>query len=74
MNAQTNPTAEQACAAHRLDIARLIDVLQMELEARAEPSNWCIAGSLAKVRSDLIEIVGFTSGIDREEIERFLAE
>lgn len=68
-----------AYQAHQADIARLIDVLQMELDkhagqAEADPKNWGFAGSLGKVRSDLIEMVSFMSGMDRQTIEDFLAE
>ena len=61
------------------DIARLIDVLQMELQkhaakASAEPKRWDLPGDLGKVRSDLIDTVSFMSGMDREAIEKFLAE
>ena len=71
------PTAAEAYAARRNDIARLMDVLQMELDkhaegAKADPRNWGFAGSLGKVRSDLIDLVGFMSGMDREHVEAFL--
>jgi len=73
------PTAAQTYAARRNDIARLLDVLQMELDkheeaAKADPRNWGFAGSLGKVRSDLIDLVGFMSGMDREHVETFLAD
>ncbi len=42
--------------------------------AKADPTNWGLAGNLGKVRSDLIDIVAFLSGMDREDVERFLAE
>lgn len=71
------PTAAETYAARRNDIARLMDVLQMELEkhadaAKADPRNWGFAGSLGKVRSDLIDLVGFLSNMDREHVEAFL--
>ena len=71
------PTAAETYTARRNDIARLMDVLQMELEkhadaAKADPRNWGFAGSLGKVRSDLIDLVGFMSGMDREHVEAFL--
>lgn len=77
--ATPEPTAAEAYAAQRSDIARLLDVLEMELDkhderAKADPTNWGIAGNLGKVRSDLIDLVGFLSGMDREDVERFLAE
>ncbi len=73
------PTATETYAARRNDIARLIDVLQMELDkhadaAKADPRNWGFAGSLGKVRSDLIDLVGFMSEMDREHVEAFLAD
>jgi hypothetical protein len=61
------------------DIARLMDVLQMELdkhadEAKADARCWGKVGDLGKVRNDLIEMVSFMSGMDRENIEAFLTE
>ncbi len=71
------PTAAEIYAARRGDIARLMDVLQMELDkhaeaAKADPLNWGRTGDLGKVRSDLIDLVGFMSGMDREHVEAFL--
>jgi len=71
------PTAAETYAARRIDIARLIDVLQMELDkhdeqAKADPTNWGITGNLGKVRSDLMDTVGFLSSMEREDMERFL--
>ncbi len=73
------PTAAETYAARRNDIARLLDVLQMELDkhaegAKADPRNWGFAGSLGKVRSDLIDLVGFLSNMDPEHVEAFLAD
>ncbi|MBU6413807.1 MAG: hypothetical protein KGS45_10050 [Planctomycetes bacterium] len=73
------PTAAETYAARRNDIARLMDVLQMELDKHAEqakvdPRNWGHTGDLGKVRSDLIDLVGFMSGRDREHVEAFLAD
>ena len=73
----TEPTAAETYAARRNDIARLMDVLQMELDkhaeqAKADPRNWGFAGSLGKVRSDLIDMVGFMSGMDPEQVVEFL--
>lgn len=73
------PTAAKTYASHAGDIARLIDVLQIELgnhaeQTKAEPGNWAVVGDIAKVRNDLIEIVAFISSTQRSEIERFLAE
>jgi hypothetical protein len=71
--------ARDTYQARQNDIARLIDVLQMELDkhadaAKAEERNWGRVGDLGKVRSDLIEMVSFMSGMDRDAIEGFLAE
>ena len=71
------PTAAETYAARASDIARLMDVLQMELDkhaegAKADPRNWGFAGSLGKVRSDLIDLVGFLSNMERDDMERFL--
>lgn len=78
MNAKptkTTPQITKSYADRRGDIARLLDVLGMELDKHAErPATWGGVADLAKVRSDLIEIVGFMSGMDRDEVERFLAE
>jgi len=76
-SAPHQPTAAETYAARRNDIARLMDVLQMELEkhaeaAKADPRNWGRPGDLGKVRSDLIDLVGFMSGMDREHVEAFL--
>ena len=71
--------ARDAYAARANDIARLIDVLQMELDkhataAKADAKCWGKVGDLGKVRSDLIDLVGFMSGMDRDAIEGFLTE
>lgn len=76
-NAKPEPTAAEMYAARRNDIARLMDVLQMELDkhaegAKADPRNWGFAESLGKVRSDLIDLVGFLSNMDPEHVEAFL--
>lgn len=70
-------TASETYAARATDIARLIDVLEMHLQinaesAKADPTNWGRAGDLGKVRSDLIDLVGFVSGMEREHVETFL--
>jgi hypothetical protein len=73
------PTAAETYAARRSDIARLLDVLGMELDrhadrAKADPKNWGLTGDLGKVRSDLMDTVAFISGMDRAEVERFLSD
>ncbi len=75
----TDRTAAQTYAAHRSDIARLLDVLDMELTkhqeaASASPADWGRPGDLARVRSDLIDTVAFISGMDRAMVEGFLAD
>jgi hypothetical protein len=73
------PTAAETYAAHRGDIARLLDVLQMELDrhdeqAKANPKDWGLTGNLAKAREDLVNLVGFMSNMDPRQVEAFLAE
>jgi phosphoglycerate dehydrogenase-like enzyme len=72
-------TAAEAYAAYKHDIARLIDVLHMELDKHAErfnadQTNWGFAGVLTTIRNALIEQVETLSGHDRAMIENFLAE
>lgn len=75
----TNETASQAYAKRRSDIDRLIDVLQMELDAHAKRAaladkHWGYPGDLGRIREGLIELVMSMSGMDRERIEDFLAD
>jgi len=59
------------------DVARLVDVLAMELERITkdrDPNCWASAGDVAKVRGDLIDAVAFISGKDREDVVAFLDE
>jgi hypothetical protein len=75
----TTSNAADAYQARASEIARLIDVLQMELEkhatgAKADLKCWGKVGDLGKVRSDLIDLVAFMSSSDREAIENFLSE
>lgn len=75
----TNETASQAYAKRRSDIARLIDVLQMELDAHAKraalaDTHWGYPGDLGRIREGLIELVMSMSGMECERIEDFLAE
>ena len=65
--------------ARRADVARLIDVLEMELgkydeRAKAEPNRWDYAGTMDYIRTTLIDLVEGLSKVEREEIERFLSE
>ncbi len=76
-NAQ--PTAAQMYEARMSDIARLIDLLHMELdthagEAKAEPTNWGYAGDLARVRGKLMDAITSIAPVDHDDLEVFLAE
>lgn len=76
---QPRQTATDAYTAARNDIARLLDVLDMELakhaeRAKADAKNWGLAGDLQKVRSDLIDTTAFISGMERDAVEGFLAD
>jgi hypothetical protein len=71
------PTAAETYAARRSDIARLLDVLAMELDKhdaaqKTNPRDWGHAGNLGKVRRDLINTVAFMSNMDPEHVEAFL--
>lgn len=75
----TNETASQAYAKRRSEIARLIDVLQMELDAHAKRAalaekHWGYPGDLSRIREGMIELVMSMSGMERERIEDFLTE
>lgn len=74
-----NKTAAETYAARRHEVARLMDVLEMELkkyddQAAASPKDWSFAGTMGFVRESLIDLVAGLSGIERSEIERFLSE
>lgn len=76
---ETRKTAIETYNARRADVARLIDVLEMELgkydeRAKAQPKRWDFAGTMDYVRTTLIDLVEGLSGIKRSEIERFLSE
>ncbi len=57
-----------------LDAAYRAGQAELLAAAEADAKCWGKVGDLGKVRSDLIDLVGFMSGNDREAIERFLAE
>jgi len=76
-NPTPEPTAAQIYAARRSDIARLLDVLGMELDkhaanAKANPRDWGFPGDLGLIRTKLIDMVGSLSGMDPEQVEAFL--
>lgn len=59
------------------DIARLIDVLGMEMDkrreqAKANPTSWHGVGDLDKVRADLVDLVAFVSGMEPDAVREFL--
>ena len=73
----TRPTATETYDAARNDIARLIDVLNMELarhdeRAKADPQNWGFAGNIRTLRGNLADAVAFIAGMERSEVETFL--
>lgn len=72
-------TPAEAYARRREDIARLVDVLDQELgkydeKAKADPANWGYPGTLDYCRTCLIDLIEGVSGINRDDIEAFLAE
>ena len=76
---ETQPTPLAVMQLQRAEIARLIDVLQMEVDRLAErleadPSNWALTGNVSIIRHDLIGVVAFASSMDRADVVRFLSE
>lgn len=72
-------SATESYAKQRGDVARLLDVLDMELAAHAEraasdPANWCKVGDLCRARLALINAVSVLSGKSVEDIRDFLYE
>lgn len=63
-------TAAEAHASRRRDIARLVDVLELELD-KLDPED---RPDLDFVRTTLIDLVSGLSGTERERVEAFLAE
>ena len=75
----TTQSAAQAYQVNRSDIARLLDVMEMELDkhgqrAEADPHNWGFAGDLVTIRRGMINLVASISSMDAVEVERFLDE
>lgn len=75
----TPKTAIETYRKRRGDVARLLDILDMELEkfgerAEAKPADWGFAGTMDYVRSTIIDLVEGLSGIERKLIEETLAE
>ena len=67
------PTAKEAYATARYDIANLLGWFECEL-AKGSEKTWSQVGSLQKVRSDLIETLSFFSGNETKMIEDSLGE
>jgi len=75
----TQPTPLGVMNLQKAEIARLIDVLQMEVDRlatrlEADPDNWALTGNVSIIRHDLIGVVAFASNLDRKDVVRFLSE
>ena len=75
---KTTLTARQKHFANQNDIARLLDVLDLELQKIADRGNttetWEHAEVLANVRNDLIDVVATISNQSPAKVEAFLNE
>lgn len=69
-----NTDAKKAYEDARSDIANLLGFFECELDKKPAEVNWAHAGSLLKIRRDLIETLSFMSGIETKEIENTLEE
>lgn len=72
-------TAAETFAKTKSDIAKLIDVLEMEVDAltvesELKPRDWSFAGDMIEVRRKLIEAVSFLSGHSEETVSKFCEE
>ena len=72
-------TAAQAFSEHGEDVARLLDIFQMEMgklceRAEESPKSWEPVWTLALVRDSMIDIVQNLSGISRAMIEETLSK
>ena len=66
---RTTETPKTACRTMRAHIARLMKMLEAELDDREMfEDGWPIAGSLGHVRELLGEAVGFLKGVEGSEI------
>ncbi len=72
----TTETAAAAYARNRADIARLLDVLELELgsmdAAAANGATWGHEANAAKIRADLVGVVASASNNDPEAVAEFL--
>jgi len=78
-NANTKASAIETYRQRREDVARLLDILDMELtklgeRAEAKPNDWGFTGSMDHVRNTLIDLVEGLSGVERVYIEETLAD
>ena len=76
---KTNETAAQAYQRNQDDIGALLNLLTQEIEmadayAKKDGIDWSKVGSLAEVRSKLIETLAFLAQHDASFIEKHLAE
>lgn len=71
--------AKEQALAKLSDLARLADVLEMEIErwtaeVKDEPADWGHVGTLAEARVKLVEVIAAVSGMETSDIEEFLAD
>jgi hypothetical protein len=67
------PTAKEAYATARYDLANLLGWFECEL-AKDSEKTWGDVGNLQKVRGDLIETLSFFSGNETKMIEESLED
>ena len=75
----TKRTAHEAFTNHADDCAALLDHLaqvigQRREKAAADPKNWGHAGSMAEVRTRLIQTLAFIACLEEADIEATLAD
>ena len=58
----------------KADIANLLGWFECELSKEPDKLNWGHAGTLNKVKSDLLETLSFMSGFPEESIKESLEE
>ncbi len=71
---KTNTSASDAYRNTASDIARLIDALRSELDHHQQQAdggkiNWGHVGDIDKVRTDLIDLVGFMTNSDSDQVK-----
>ena len=75
----TTSTALSDFTQHADDCAALLDqiaqaIAQRRERAAADPKNWGHAGSMAEVRTGLIQTLAFIGNLEEEGIEATLAD